>query len=554
MKDDPSQNIWFPIGAIQVDLGYLGTAEQVIENFLSPVNADSSQLYKDFELVHTMRMQVPVCLDFVERILFFTELKTVTNTNTCACSVTNNPSVSWHTFEDIVHHLSSKLYGPEPLIAAAHLIAKGSKAGFPDNCIPSYEISIRKLKDTITTGKDFQLLRSAGFNFENLQMVYCDFVQHSFPSPFLLASTFGDYVTRTIPSLVKEHDVDKLFNSFKRNSTMPYIDFFDYIAGLATNLGTFDLIEEIGSHLLYQSLRFKPNASRPVCGHCLTKKYTLAAHSITVKLDGTISGVDSLANIPDVSRMPKATRVHSDNVFSKTFLPNQMMDLIREHFQKEKTGTSDFSSPMKRERLMGPIKKLCAEAKHVFEKEPRVLQVQSPCYVFGDIHGNLNDLMAYEQMFWPSFPVGCTANYLFLGDYVDRSRYSVHVAIYLIAAKLLAPERIHLLRGNHEVGQINEQFTFLMECKELFGYAGGHDMWQTFNSLFNYFPISAVIDDRIFCAHGGIPATVLHLDKLANSIPCPMDNPLNESRPAWNVLWNDPITMEVNININNLLL
>ena len=96
------------------------------------------------------------------------------------------------------------------------------------------------------------------------------------------------------------------------------------------------------------------------------------------------------------------------------------------------------------------VKQLCNKAREIFIEESNVQRVDTPVTICGDIHGQFYDLMEL-------FKVGdeCPkVNYLFLGDFVDRGFNSVETFLLLLGLKVRYPDRITLIRGNHESRQI----------------------------------------------------------------------------------------------------
>jgi serine/threonine-protein phosphatase 2A catalytic subunit len=176
------------------------------------------------------------------------------------------------------------------------------------------------------------------------------------------------------------------------------------------------------------------------------------------------------------------------------------------------------------------IKSLCEKAKEILAEESNVQPVKAPVTVCGDIHGQFHDLMEL-------FKIGGKppeTNYLFTGDYVDRGYYSVETVTLLVALKVRFSDRITITRGNHESRQITQVYGFYDECMRKYGNAS---VWKYFTELFDYLPVTALIENQIFCLHGGLSPSIDSLDYIRQ-----LDRiqEVPHEGPMCDLLWSDP--------------
>lgn len=199
---------------------------------------------------------------------------------------------------------------------------------------------------------------------------------------------------------------------------------------------------------------------------------------------------------------------------------------------------------------------VCEEVEGVLESEPPVVFLQSPVYVIGDIHGNLDDLKFFAENIWKMGMDLTAGKFLFLGDYVDRGMMSLECIAYLFAVKLKHPHKVIMLRGNHETRDVNgweehyAEKSFVRQCKDRFGPQIGDQIWEECNQAFDRLPMAAVIDHDIFCIHGGIPRPVngfateiqqiMALPKVAAIMPSYEHEEEWMKQVAGDCIWSDP--------------
>lgn len=178
-------------------------------------------------------------------------------------------------------------------------------------------------------------------------------------------------------------------------------------------------------------------------------------------------------------------------------------------------------------------------------------QLEAPIKICGDIHGQYYDLLRLfeyggfppdgeraarvrrEVSGVPNTRSPSPANYLFLGDYVDRGKQSLETICLLLAYKIKYPENFFILRGNHECASINRIYGFYDECKRRYNIK----LWKTFTDCFNCLPIAAIVDEKIFSMHGGLSPELASMDQIKR-IMRPTDVP--DTGLLCDLLWSDP--------------
>mmetsp|Transcript_9844 Transcript_9844/g.20890 ORF Transcript_9844/g.20890 Transcript_9844/m.20890 type:complete len:1184 (+) Transcript_9844:71-3622(+) len=175
------------------------------------------------------------------------------------------------------------------------------------------------------------------------------------------------------------------------------------------------------------------------------------------------------------------------------------------------------------------LKQLLQAARNGFLAQSPLLELEAPMKILGDIHGQFQDLLQFLEL--GGLPPD--TNYLCLGDYVDRGKQSIETMAVLLALKVKYPENIFLLRGNHECASITRIYGFFDECKRKYNIK----LWKMFTDVFNCLPVAAVIDEKIFCCHGG-PSPELRSFDDVRRMRRPADVP--DTGLMCDLLWADP--------------
>jgi diadenosine tetraphosphatase ApaH/serine/threonine PP2A family protein phosphatase len=182
----------------------------------------------------------------------------------------------------------------------------------------------------------------------------------------------------------------------------------------------------------------------------------------------------------------------------------------------------------------GQMKILCERVKNILIDEPNVLRLKSPIILCGTLYGRIQCLRDILKV--GGDPKSTT--YLFMGNYVDKGSNSVETIQLLLLYKLKYPDSFFLLRGSHESRPLSSYYGF---TNEIYRKYGNYIIWRFCMDVFDYLPISAVIDSQYFCVHAGLSPLIKSIDNI-NSIKRNVEIPHQGS--LCDLLWSDPSEIE----------
>lgn len=194
-------------------------------------------------------------------------------------------------------------------------------------------------------------------------------------------------------------------------------------------------------------------------------------------------------------------------------------------------------------------------------------------YLIGDIHSDYSSLKRVFKTtaFFETMNDDNPCHLIFMGDYVDRGKNHLKTMEYLLIMKSLFPERITLLRGNHDGGILTESgitslpyripetdnsldyFPRYLEALCVSNASFSNAVLPAYLNLFDTLPYIAFIktgDIVVECVHGGLPKPMIDSEtakaKLYAHLKCLSDLTLYPeldnaaSTILQNIMWSDP--------------
>ena len=187
------------------------------------------------------------------------------------------------------------------------------------------------------------------------------------------------------------------------------------------------------------------------------------------------------------------------------------------------------------------IEQLASMISELYHDQTNIVETPDhSVFYIGDLHGELKSTRFVRDIIrkYPKHSV------VFLGDYGDRGPEQVETFNLVMALTLDNPERVLMLRGNHESDSISNRYGFYMEVSR----KHSHQTFQQYSKVFEALPLAGISENGVFSCHGGIPEGVKTLEDIQRSERHDVNFP--EDIP-FQLAWNDPYDRDFDFRPNS---
>uniref|UniRef100_A0A0N5BFU3 Serine/threonine-protein phosphatase n=1 Tax=Strongyloides papillosus TaxID=174720 RepID=A0A0N5BFU3_STREA len=182
---------------------------------------------------------------------------------------------------------------------------------------------------------------------------------------------------------------------------------------------------------------------------------------------------------------------------------------------------------------------ICHKVAEILSSEPTLLTINSEVpketfLVLSDLHG------CFEVLMFNFYHYHCLPKkkIIILGDYVDKGPDDAFICLFLFLCKIVWPDKLFLLKGNHEIRDMNRQKDFPDNCEHLLG---DKSTFYMFNFVFERMPIAAIWNNNVYLAHGGISQWMTCREDIVNiKRPLKLNRTIKSRLLITDILWSDP--------------
>ncbi|HMF31147.1 MAG TPA: metallophosphoesterase [Candidatus Lokiarchaeia archaeon] len=163
----------------------------------------------------------------------------------------------------------------------------------------------------------------------------------------------------------------------------------------------------------------------------------------------------------------------------------------------------------------------------------------------GDTHGDIDATARIIQPFLSEQ----VESLVFLGDYVDRGQDGLANFLLVVALACAWPDRVFLLRGNHEDEEMNGEYGFDYELMSRYRDTGEYAaVKDAINSVFDVLSLAALSPRDSLAVHGGIardwdgPRELNNIPKPHRGLQdlCSVGGVGILNKIFYEIRWNDP--------------